>query len=97
MIGKGNSLIEQAVNFAAIANQMELYKNLSGKSGVIAYEIRSDEIVLKFTSGTCYLYREEKIGASNFMKIKILALNGQGLTTFINQYLHNRFEKKFEC
>jgi hypothetical protein len=76
---------------------MQRYINRGGQSGVVAYEIRPNEIIIKFTSGTCYTYTLASVGKANLEKIKQLARKGQGLSTFINKHLHDRFDKKIDC
>ena len=41
---------------------MERYKNLSGESGVVAYEIDSDSIKVEFEDGGLYLYKYTSTG-----------------------------------
>ena len=42
---------------------MERYKNLSGDSGVVAYQIKPDSIDVKFEDGWIYLYTYKSAGA----------------------------------
>ncbi len=64
---------------------MERYKNLSGKSGVSAFEIGNDYIKVKFKDGLGYVYNKSVTGFQNISTMKVLALNGLGLNTFINK------------
>jgi len=64
---------------------METYKNLSGNSGVVAYEIGADSITVEFKDGTAYLYNDQSAGHENIEQMKLLARAGAGLNTFINQ------------
>lgn len=64
---------------------MESYKNLSGQSGVIAYEIGVDSIKVKFRSQKTYTYSKQKINSSKIEDMKRLAIEGRGLATFISQ------------
>ena len=57
---------------------MERYKNLSGDSGVVAYEIGSDFIRVQFSDGAVYLYNYTSAGLHNIDHMKQLARNGQG-------------------
>lgn len=41
---------------------MKPYKNSSGKSGVVAYEIGKDYIKVKFVDGPIYLYTWKSTG-----------------------------------
>jgi hypothetical protein len=64
---------------------MERYKNLSGDSGILEYEIVKEGIKIKFKSGATYLYTYESAGASNIELMRQLALRGKGLSSFISR------------
>lgn len=67
---------------------MERYRNYGGGSGVSAYEIGFDYIKVKF-SGTArtYTYSYRKAGRSHVEQMKVLALRGSGLNSYINRYV----------
>jgi hypothetical protein len=71
------------------------YKNLNGNSGVHAYEIGIDQIVVQFTDGSSYLYDYKSSGSGNVEQMKTLAKKGHGLGTFINKYVGKKFARKF--
>ena len=72
---------------------MKKYINASGNSGVLAYEIGSDWIKLKFTSGgEVYTYSHNKAGRHHVERMKILALRGSGLATYINQNVKDLYD-----
>ena len=73
---------------------MTKYKNLSGESGIIAYEIGSDFIRIQFADKEIYLYTENSTGAAHIAKMKELAEKGRGLNTYINQHVRGNYEKK---
>ena len=73
---------------------MHPYKNSKDNSGVIAYEIGDDSIIAQFQDGSAYLYNYKSSGKANIEKMKALALAGEGLTTFINQVVRDRYSKK---
>lgn len=73
---------------------MTRYKNLSGNSGVSAYEIGEDYLAVEFTSGSVYLYNYESNGKEVIEGMKILAEAGKGLSTFISQYIKNDFAQR---
>ncbi len=60
---------------------MESYGNLSGNSGVRAFETDGQVIRVEFTSGALYEYMD----ASDVAKMTSLARGGRGLQTYINQ------------
>ena len=64
---------------------MQRYRNFSGTSGVKAFEIGPDFIVLQYVSGEPYRYTYETAGRENVEEMKRLALQGSHLNKFINQ------------
>lgn len=73
---------------------MKPYKNKSGDSGVKAYEAGKDFIKILFEDDNLYLYTYKSTGKANIEKMKRLAESGDGLATFINQHVRERYEKK---
>ena len=65
---------------------MENYNSKSRKpSGVIAFEIGNDSIIVQFKSGETYSYTTQSAGSSNIEQMKSLATNQLGLSTFISK------------
>ncbi len=62
---------------------MKPYKNSSGQSTVKAFQIYSDGVKVAFNDGSIYLYLREKTGREIVEKMKVLALAGEGLATYI--------------
>jgi hypothetical protein len=76
---------------------MEQYKkNNSGTSGVEFYEIEGNDLIVQFVDGKIYRYTYTSAGEENVEKMKQLAIAGAGLTTFINQYVRDKYEAKLE-
>lgn len=73
---------------------MERYKNLSGTSGVAAFEAGENFIRVRFTDGGQYLYTHAKPGRTEVERMKALAARGLGLNTFINQGVKTRYTRK---
>jgi hypothetical protein len=65
---------------------VDLYRNLSGKSGVAAFEITPDSIAVQFRTGTVYWYTERSVGAFHLNELKRLAIRGEGLSTYISKH-----------
>jgi hypothetical protein len=63
---------------------MKRYSNSA--SGVKAYEIGLNYILVKFNSFKIYKYSYSKAGTYKVEKMKKLALRGKGLNTYINRY-----------
>jgi hypothetical protein len=74
--------------------QVKHYKNRSGESGVVAYDIGAESITIEFNGGERYLYTSESAGAANIARMQRLALDGRGLSTFISQVIRNRYARK---
>lgn len=73
---------------------MPRYKNQSGNSGVIAYEIRKDSILVTFAGGDVYEYSYKSTGKENVEAMKALALSGKGLSTFISTRVREKYARK---
>jgi hypothetical protein len=73
---------------------MERYNNLSGDSGVVAYEVGPDFIRVQFSDGAVYLYNNASAGLHNIEHMKQLARNGQGLNSFINTAVRKAYARK---
>lgn len=65
------------------------YTNRSGDSTVASYGVADDSITVAFTSGATYVYTYQSAGAENIEQMKSLAEKGEGLDTFINQFVKN--------
>lgn len=72
------------MDFRYLVLQMKTYKNLSGKSGVVTYEIGRTFIKIKFAGDPkVYTYNYERPGKVIVEEMKSLALKGRGLSDFI--------------
>jgi hypothetical protein len=75
---------------------MYKYGNDDHETGVVAYNTASDSITVKFREKGYYKYTIKSAGATAIRKMKSLARQGSGLTTFISQHAHDRYESKWE-
>lgn len=75
---------------------MQHYANRSGRSGVVAYEIGTDAITVKFMGGERYEYTVASAGAANIARMCELAEKGLGLSTFISQHARERYARKLD-
>jgi hypothetical protein len=73
---------------------MTPYGNLNGSSGITAYEIRARSIVVEFRHRGKYLYDYAIPGETDVEKMKVLALEGSGLATYINREIRGRYAAK---
>jgi hypothetical protein len=70
------------------------YRNLSGDSGVIAYEIADRAIVVMFRNGSTYVYDFDSTGKADVERMKALAVAGKGLATYISTSVGDRYAAK---
>ena len=75
--------------------EMKRYKNISGNSGVTAYEVNEDNISIQFNDAV-YLYTYASAGKKTIEKMKKLAAAGKGLSTYISQTVKEKFETKLK-
>ena len=64
---------------------MQRYKNLTGQSNIYAFELLDSGITIQFNDHSKYTYQSSRVGFNNMTEIKRLAINGQGLNSFINR------------
>jgi hypothetical protein len=73
---------------------MVRYRNLSGDSGVVAYEIGSDWIDVKFQDGWIYRYSYASAGPFHVEIMKGLAKDGRGLSTYVVRNVRKSYASK---
>ncbi|MDH4555601.1 hypothetical protein E8F11_10495 [Pseudomonas sp. BN417] len=74
---------------------MERYRNLSGNSNVVAFEIGAGFITVQFGDGMKYLYTDRSTGAARIAEMQRLARAGQGLNSYIGRAVKKAFERKW--
>ena len=74
---------------------MQPYNNLSGNSGIIAYAIGDDYIDVQFHSGVTYRYSYVSTGMERVEQMKQLAVQGQGLNSFISRFVKTDYAARF--
>jgi hypothetical protein len=73
---------------------MEKYANLSRSSAVESYEISDTFIKVKFyNKNKIYKYSYVSAGKENIENMKILAINGRELNSYINKYVRVLYER----
>jgi hypothetical protein len=71
---------------------MERYKDITGGSGVAAYEIGPDYINVQFKERPdVYGYTYARPGAAHVERMKALARRGHGLATYISKHVRERY------
>lgn len=73
---------------------MDQYKNLGGDSGVVGFEIEHDSITVLFRDGWTYVYNYQCTGNQDVERMKVLAVAGQGLNSFISRFIKKRYASK---
>lgn len=76
---------------------MTPYRNLSGNSNVVSYEIAEDSIHVVFKSGTHrnYFYNHVRPGKAMVDRMKTLAVQGSGLNSYISTTVKRNFSEKW--
>jgi hypothetical protein len=72
---------------------VERYKNLSGDSGVVQYQLSEGTILVQFSDGSLYEYTIESAGGNAIATMHRLAVAGRGLNSFISTSV----SKKYSC
>ena len=75
---------------------MKKYKNKEGNSGVTAYEAGIDNIKIEFGHDAVYLYTYASAGKRIIDRMKELAEEGKGLSTYISQKVKDKYEAKIK-
>lgn len=73
---------------------MDRYANRSRDSGVKAYSLGDDYIIVRFVGGDTYCYTYHSAGKRHIEAMKKLALAGKGLSTYISQNIRDNYEKR---
>jgi len=70
---------------------------VTGTTGVVHYEAFKDAIELTFRDGWIYHYSTRKIASHHIKEMKRLAMNGKGLTTYVNQHeeVKHDYDRKY--
>ena len=74
---------------------MQRYENVSGHSGVVAFELQPNAIIVQFQDGWKYRYTTVSTGPSAIREMKQYAQAGWGLSTYISQHVKNAYAEKF--
>ena len=73
---------------------MRAYGNLSGTSGVKAYEIREGAIEVEFVNGQVYLYDDTHTGPARIRKMQRMARAGRGLSTYVSREVRAAYARR---
>lgn len=70
------------------------YANRSGDSGVEAFAVLPDALLVEFRGGALYRYGRRRPGPAKLGRMKALALAGRGLSTYISQHVGTDYEAR---
>ena len=70
------------------------YPDHSQRSGVVAYAARRDDITVEFVDGRIYLYNDKVPGRRHVERMKALAAEGHGLSSYISRHIGKRFASR---
>jgi hypothetical protein len=73
---------------------LQRYENRHRDSGVTAYEIGDDYIKVEFADGPLYLYTHDVPGPRKVERMKRLARQGRGLSTYISRNVRDRYASR---
>ena len=73
---------------------MKRYTARGGDAGVSGYRIGRDRIEIEFRDDSTYLYTYAMPGQTDVEAMKELAAKGEGLSTYINQRVRQRYAAK---
>lgn len=76
---------------------MTPYQNLNGNSGVVSYEATNDSIQVEFRTGSSrhYLYNHVRPGKTMVDQMKVLAVRGYGLNSYITTTVRENYADKW--
>jgi hypothetical protein len=75
-------------------DSMQAYRNRTGESGVAAYRSKPGSIDVEFHDGAIYRYDAKRPGGDEVAAMQRLAAAGQGLATYINQFVRERYARR---
>ena len=75
---------------------MQRYANRSGHSGVAGFAARSDGLLVEFNDGKLYFYSFDVPGRRHVERMKALAEDGAGLSTYISRHVGRRFAARIK-
>ena len=90
-----NRTTNQLLNINYSEMIMHKYGDDDHDTGVVAYDTASDSITVKFREKGYYKYTVKSAGTTAIRKMKVLAKQGKGLSTFISQHIRDKYESKW--
>ncbi|HET6431790.1 hypothetical protein [Dyella sp.] len=75
---------------------MKRYRNLSGHSGVTAYQCGDGFIRVRFVNGDTYEYTDQVPGPEHVRNLCFCAEAGEGLATYISRFVRDAYARKLD-
>jgi hypothetical protein len=72
------------------------YGNQTGRSGVAGYALVGNGIAVRFVDGSVYLYDRDCPGPLHVSRMKQLAREGAGLSTYISRRVGQRYATRLD-
>lgn len=72
---------------------MQPYANHHGDSPITRFELRLDAVVVEFNHDRSYVYSHRRAGALHVARMKLLAVAGRGLGTYISRHVHDLYDR----
>lgn len=72
------------------------YGNQNGRSGVAGYALVGNGIAVRFVDGAIYLYDRDCPGPAHVQRMKQLARDGAGLSTYISRRVGHRYATRLD-
>ncbi|MDB5850482.1 MAG: hypothetical protein JWP29_4234 [Rhodoferax sp.] len=73
---------------------MQTYRNRGGTSPISAFETGPDTITVQFADGAAYVYNVRSAGQKHIAAMQRLAVDGQGLATYITRHVRDRYARR---
>lgn len=73
------------------------YSDPDNNSSIVSYAYDEDSILIMFSDGSTYTYTNDSAGETNVLRMKALALQGNGLNAFINDKVGDRYASHEEA
>jgi hypothetical protein len=75
-------------------NDVDRYRNLSGDSGVLRYQVLEGAILVQFRNGSVYEYTNASAGPQAVSTMQRLAVAGRGLSSFISIHVRGKYARR---
>jgi hypothetical protein len=73
---------------------MTPYRDITGHSGVVGFELGPGAITVEYRGGARYLYDANAPGPTHVSRMQALAAAGQGLATYISKHVRGSYARR---